>query len=57
MSAPGREEKVNKRAGHVAVSHRERAVVWGGYLENQTDQDQYWNTSEVSPKSILRFII
>lgn len=29
------EENVNKRAGHIAVGHRERGIVWGGYLENQ----------------------
>lgn len=41
------ENKVNMRAGHVAVSHRERAIVWAGYLENPVDDDQYWNSSEV----------
>ena len=41
------EDRVNKRAGHIAVGHKDRAIVWGGYLENQVDNDQYWNSSEV----------
>ena len=29
------DDSVNKRAGHVAVAHKGRAFVWGGYMENQ----------------------
>jgi len=43
------------RAGHIAVSHRERAIVWAGYLENPVDDDQYWNSSEVDLNEILFF--
>ena len=43
------------RAGHIAVSHRERAIVWAGYLENPVDDDQYWNSSEVDMNEILLF--
>lgn len=31
----GVEGSVNRRAGHVAVAHRGRTLVWGGYMENQ----------------------
>jgi len=42
------EESVNRRAGHVAVAHRGRTLVWGGYMENQNgDNDHYWSTAEV----------
>jgi len=41
------EDNVNKRAGHVAVGHRGRALVWGGYMENQVDNDQYWSSGEI----------
>ena len=41
------EDKVNKRAGHIAVSYRGSALVWGGYLENSSDTDQYWNSTEI----------
>ena len=29
------EDNVNRRAGHVAVAHNGRVIVWGGYMENQ----------------------
>lgn len=41
------ESYVNRRAGHVAVSYRQGALVWGGYLENQDYPDQYWTSSQV----------
>jgi len=42
------EDNVNRRAGHVAVSHQGRVIVWGGYMENQTDSSgDYWPTTEV----------
>jgi len=42
------EDNVNKRAGHVAVAHNGRVIVWGGYMENQSnDGGDYWPTSEV----------
>jgi len=41
------EDNVNKRAGHVAVGHKGRALVWGGYMENQMDNDQYWSSGEI----------
>jgi len=37
----------NKRAGHIAVSHKGRALVWGGYQENQVESDQYWSSGEI----------
>ena len=43
----GGEDFVNRRAGHVAVSYRQGAVVWGGYMENQDFSDQYWSSSQV----------
>ena len=41
------EDNVNKRAGHVAVGHMGKALVWGGYMENQVDNDQYWSSGEI----------
>ena len=41
------ERKVNRRAGHIAVTHRGRGIVWGGYEENQVDNDQYLPSSEI----------
>jgi len=41
------EDHVNKRAGHIAVSFKDKALVWGGYMENQVDHDQYWSSAEV----------
>jgi len=41
------EDNVNRRAGHVAVGHKGRALVWGGYMENQVDHDQYWSSGEI----------
>ena len=43
----GGEEEVNTRAGHVAVSYRQGAIVWGGYEENQDFSDQYKSSSQV----------
>lgn len=44
-----REDNVNRRAGHVAVSYQESVIVWGGYMENQELEDggDYWPTNEV----------
>lgn len=44
---PKIEDNVNQRAGHIAVGHRGRALVWGGYMENQENNDQYWSSSEI----------
>jgi len=42
------EDNVNRRAGHVAVSHNGRVIVWGGYMENQSSEGgDYWPTNEV----------
>jgi len=38
---------VNQRAGHIAVSHRGRTLVWAGYMENQVNTDHYWSTADV----------
>ena len=43
----GGEEEVNTRAGHVAVSYRQGAIVWGGYEENQEFTDQYKSSAQV----------
>ena len=39
--------KANHRAGHTMVAHRGRAVVWGGYMENQDNIDQIWPSNEI----------
>ena len=44
---PAGEETVNTRAGHVAVSYRQGAIVWSGYEENQDFKDQYHSSSQV----------
>lgn len=41
------EDNINQRAGHIAVSHRGRTLVWAGYMENQIDTDHYWSTTDV----------
>lgn len=41
------EARVSRRAGHIAVAHRERGLVWGGYEESQVDTDQYLPSSEL----------
>jgi len=46
-SGPSLEDKVNQRAGHLCVSHGERVIVWGGYMESVHNQDHYWPASEV----------
>lgn len=45
--SPLLEDKVNQRAGHVAVSHKGRTLVWGGYMENRVETDHYWSTSDI----------
>ena len=44
---PDGEKNVNTRAGHVAVSYRQGAIVWSGYEENQDFKDQYHSNSQV----------
>ena len=39
------DDSVNKRAGHVAVAHKGRAFVWGGYMDFRFDQ--YWSSGEI----------
>ena len=41
------EARVSRRAGHIAVAHRERGLVWDGYEESQVDSDQYLPSSEL----------
>lgn len=46
-SSERHEARVSRRAGHIAVAHRERGLVWGGYEESQHDHDTYLPSSEL----------